>query len=173
MWPLLPDHSCVWTDNDSTEMDWFVSSFSLPLKPLTGTELEEIHDSLSWTLLKRAGGAFLQVKKEKKTNTANDCFTLKWIVLWRGLIYWTSMRQGVTSLYEVPSSLSLTTSLFAIECKCTCWCYECSNVLMFLHLGPLESGTWICSSLKLLALLFSFRLFIWLYNVKCTNKWFF
>lgn len=95
-----------------------------------GTELGNSDASVgrSSRLVRRTGGGLGGTLRSPlssaERNTARDCFTLKWTNLWRGKLSGPPRDLGVMSLYEVPSSLSLATTLFAIECKCTCGCYE-------------------------------------------------
>lgn len=92
-----------------------------------GTELGNSDTSIGWssTLMRRMGWWREDplLSSPAGGNTACDCFTLKWTNLWRGKYSGPPRDSGVMSLYEVPSSLSLATTLFAIECKCTCGCY--------------------------------------------------
>lgn len=130
MRPLLPATSASRTDNDDKGLVVFTGDVG------TQTSLW----GLNWEIQTpptagarhsrggRGGGAdtlcSALLSSPAEGNTACDCFTLKWTNLWRGKYSGPPRDLGVMSLYEVPSSLSLATTLFAIECKCTCGCHE-------------------------------------------------
>lgn len=107
----------------------------------------------SWTLMRMWGGQRPSVLLCRK-NTACDCFTLKWTNLWRGKFCGPPRDLGVLSLYEVPSSLSLAMTLFAIERKCTCGCYELLHCFDVMWGRVRWNHSLVSTSLKLLDLLF-------------------
>lgn len=124
VWPLL--HGCVWRQRCQGN-----SNLSLGLNSAIQTSVL----GLSWRLF-RDDHENLAAENDNTTQHS-DCFTLKWTILRRGKFSGPPWDVGVMSLCEVPTSLSLTTTLIAWEC--TCSSFECSTVFDVLGLGWLDS----------------------------------